>query len=92
MCALNIRPFSITYAWSATASAAAALCDQQDRDAEFVADCKQTPRKILYDHGRKAERELVHKKKTSVPTANQKRLVRNCESGDAFARCAVFAD
>jgi hypothetical protein len=28
----------------------------------------------------------------AIPTGNQKRLVRNCESGDAFARCAIFAD
>ena len=27
-----------------------------------------------------------------VPTENLKQLVRNCESGDAFARCVIFAD
>ena len=28
----------------------------------------------------------------AVPIANLKRLARNCESDDAFARCAIFAD
>ena len=28
----------------------------------------------------------------AVPTGNLKHLVRKCESGDAFARCAIFAD
>src|SRR4249920_2307262 len=39
-----------------------ALFDQQDRNAELVADRKQTPRQILHDDRRKPERELVDKK------------------------------
>jgi len=36
--------------------------------------------------------ELFPKTREAVPTANPKRLVRNCESGGAFVRCAIFAN
>src|SRR6187402_2373955 len=35
-----------------------ALLDQQNGNAEFVADREQPPRKVLHNHGRQPEREL----------------------------------
>src|SRR5574338_883824 len=38
------------------------LLDQQDCNAELVADSQQSPREILHDHRREPERQLVDKK------------------------------
>src|SRR6187402_3591062 len=40
-----------------------ALLDEQDRNAELVADREQASREILHDDGREPERELVNEKK-----------------------------
>src|SRR4029078_11142067 len=39
-----------------------ALLDEQDRDAEFVADREQPPREVLHDDGREAKRQFGDKK------------------------------
>ena len=67
-----------------------------ERDIPGVGSLSRAQLKDLAATSNGAIAKLSGKVQTSllitVPTANPNRLVRNCESGDAFIRCPIFAD